>query len=159
MTKEEIGAILKELRLQSGKTQQQVAELLNRKQQIIGHWETGYSQPDANTLFLLCDIYGASIDAAFGFSTTENERAITPEELRIISKLRKLDERGKKAVCDTLDREYQYIEEQQAEFVADRTDYIKKHALPFAAAGGDSSNLAEAQELYDAKRREGKDGK
>ena len=56
MTKTEIGSILKELRVSSGKTQKEVAELLGRKQQIVGHWETGYSQPDANTLFTLCDI-------------------------------------------------------------------------------------------------------
>ena len=124
MTKEEIGAILKELRLQSGKTQQQVAELLNRKQQIIGHWETGYSQPDANTLFLLCEIYGASIDGAFGFSKSDGESAVTPEELRIISKYRKLDDRGKKAVSDTLDREYSYIEAQQVEVAREISPHI-----------------------------------
>lgn len=70
VTKEEIGRILKQLRQKSGKTQQEVADLLGRKQQVIGHWETGYSQPDANTLFLLCDIYGANIDEAFGFKKT-----------------------------------------------------------------------------------------
>ena len=56
MTKEEIGAVLKGLRTDSGKTQKEVAEILGRTQQIIGHWETGYSQPDANTLFRLCEI-------------------------------------------------------------------------------------------------------
>lgn len=98
MTKEEIGAILKELRLQSGKTQQQVAELLNRKQQIIGHWETGYSQPDANTLFLLCDIYGASIDAAFGFTVSKAECIVNNEERAIIENYRLLNEEGREKV-------------------------------------------------------------
>ncbi|MDL2214216.1 helix-turn-helix domain-containing protein [Clostridia bacterium OttesenSCG-928-O13] len=68
MTKEEIGAILRDLRLKSGKTQKEVAELLGRTQQVVGHWETGYSQPDANTLFLLCTIYGADLNEAFGFN-------------------------------------------------------------------------------------------
>lgn len=66
MTREEIGAILKSLRLQSGKTQKEVAKILGRNQPIVGHWESGYAQPDANTLFTLCDIYGTSVDAAFG---------------------------------------------------------------------------------------------
>ena len=56
MTKEEIGAILKSLRVKSNMTQKEVPEQIGRKQQIIGHWETGYSQPDANTLFELCEL-------------------------------------------------------------------------------------------------------
>ena len=60
MTKEEIGGVLKNLRTKTGMTQREVAEKIGRTQQIIGHWETGYSQPDANTLFVLCDIYGVS---------------------------------------------------------------------------------------------------
>lgn len=66
MTKQEIGQILKSARESVGLTQKQVAERLGRRQQIVGHWETGYSQPDANTLFELCDMYGISIDDAFG---------------------------------------------------------------------------------------------
>lgn len=72
ITKEEIGAVLKKLRLSSGKTQKEVAELLGRKQQVIGHWETGYAQPDANTLFEICALYGVSVDEAFGFSEKGN---------------------------------------------------------------------------------------
>lgn len=66
MTKEDVGRILKQLRIESGKTQKEVAVLIGRTQQIVGHWETGYSQPDADTLFTLCDIYGVSVDEAFG---------------------------------------------------------------------------------------------
>lgn len=66
MTKQEIGQILRSAREAKGMTQKQVAEILGRRQQIVGHWETGYAQPDANTLFELCDIYGISIDEAFG---------------------------------------------------------------------------------------------
>lgn len=66
MTKQEIGQILRTAREAKGYTQKQVAEMLGRRQQIVGHWETGYSQPDANTLFELCDLYGISIDDAFG---------------------------------------------------------------------------------------------
>ena len=52
MTKEEIGEKLKAARISCGMTQQEVANKIGRKQPIIGHWETGYSQPDANTLFM-----------------------------------------------------------------------------------------------------------
>lgn len=68
LTKQQIGDILKELRISSGFSQKDVADHLGRRQQIISHWETGYTQPDANTLFELCEFYGADISASFGFS-------------------------------------------------------------------------------------------
>ena len=65
MTKLEIAGILKNIRKQSGLTQQQLANILGKSQQIVGNWETGYSQPDISTLFALFDIYGVSIDETF----------------------------------------------------------------------------------------------
>ncbi len=65
MTKAEIAAILKNLRKMSGLTQQQLADLMGRSQQVIGHWETGYSQPDISTLLALFELYDKSIDEAF----------------------------------------------------------------------------------------------
>ena len=65
MTKTEIAAILKNLRKMSGLTQQQLADLMGRSQQVIGHWETGYSQPDIGTLVELFKLYDKSIDETF----------------------------------------------------------------------------------------------
>lgn len=96
MTKEEIGNTLKNLRLKTGKTQKEVAELLGRTQQIVGHWETGYSQPDANTLFELCNIYGVSVDDAFGFNRKKAE--ITPHEQSVINAYKSQPEAVQQAV-------------------------------------------------------------
>lgn len=104
MTKEQIGLILKELRLESGKTQKEVAELLGRKQQIVGHWETGYAQPDANTLFTLCEIYGTTVDAAFGFK--KKDVSISKKDLIILEKYHSLDKYGIEMVDLVLDKEY-----------------------------------------------------
>lgn len=65
MTKLEIAGILKSIRKSTGLTQQQLADRMGKSQQIIGHWETGYSQPDMNTLFELFDMYGVSLDETF----------------------------------------------------------------------------------------------
>lgn len=65
MTKQEIGAILKASRESRGLSRPQVAELIGKSQKTIEHWESGYAQPDANTLFELCDLYGVSIDEVF----------------------------------------------------------------------------------------------
>lgn len=65
MTKEEIAQIIKKARLNSGYTQKEVADAIGRKRQTLASWETGQSQPDADTLFQLFDFYGVSVDAAF----------------------------------------------------------------------------------------------
>lgn len=65
MTKLEIADILKRIRKSTGLTQQQLADKLGKSQQIVGHWETGYSQPDMSTLFELFNMYGISLDETF----------------------------------------------------------------------------------------------
>lgn len=105
MTKQQIGKILKNLRLKANLTQKQVASSIGRTQQIIGHWETGYSQPDADTLFTLCDLYGASVDEAFGYTkkspapTEIGTREYTDKEKSILSDFKKLNQTGRRAAC------------------------------------------------------------
>ncbi len=111
MTKEEIGQILKKLRISCEMTQKEVAEKLGRKQQIIGHWETGYAQPDANTLFMLCDIYGVTVDDAFGFKKNNDISSIEYEH---ILKYRSLDDTGKAHIDYELNREVKRVEQIQA---------------------------------------------
>lgn len=110
MTKEEIGNILKELRIKNGMTQKEVASKIGRNQPIIGHWETGYSQPDANTLFTLCEIYRTTVDEAFGF--VKDEKNISTSEYDHIQKYRLISENdadGKLLVDSTVDYLYNRI--------------------------------------------------
>lgn len=106
LTKEEIGAILKKLRTKSGKTQKEVATALGRTQQVVGHWETGYAQPDANTLFILCDLYGASVDVAFGFKKSPEELvydSVDVQTKEFLEKFNQLNEEGKARLMQALD--------------------------------------------------------
>ena len=103
MTKEEIGSLLRDKRISCGMTQKEVADKLGRKQPIIGHWETGYSQPDANTLFTLCDIYGTTVDEIFGFKSQKED--LPSEAYDLFKKYRDLDDHGKESVNITLERE------------------------------------------------------
>ena len=107
MTKEDIGITLKQLRLACGMTQKEVAEKIGRKQQIVGHWETGYAQPDANTLFTLCEIYGTTVDEAFGFVRKNID--ISPSDYELIKKFHALDDHGRESVNIILDREIQRV--------------------------------------------------
>lgn len=103
MTKEEIGVILKGLRISCGMTQKEVATLLNRKQQVVGHWETGYSQPDANTLFNLCNLYKTTVDEAFGFK--RKDLNVSKEDISLIKKYHTLDNHGKEMIDSILNKE------------------------------------------------------
>lgn len=104
MTKEEIAKILKQLRIDAELTQKEAAEAIGRKQQTLASWETGQSQPDANTLFILCRKYGTTVDRAFGFSESDS---VTSSELNLIKKYRNLDDDGKEMVDMVLDKEYE----------------------------------------------------
>ncbi len=103
MTKEEIAAILKEMRNNAGMTQREAAQKIGRKQQTLASWEIGQSQPDANTLFQLCSLYGTSVDKAFGFDKTLLDKL----EFDVIKKYRALDGHGKTIVDFVLNEEYQ----------------------------------------------------
>lgn len=57
MTKEKLAARLKELRRASGLTAKQVGNMLGKSEKTVSGWENNRSQPDAETLIKLCDIY------------------------------------------------------------------------------------------------------
>lgn len=114
MHKKEIAKVLKDLRIAANMKRQGVADAMGVSVKTIGHWETGYAQPDANTLFQLCDLYGTTVDAAFGFEKKEmdfSERSahITARMLaepRLIDALEKyfrLTETQKQHVIQTID--------------------------------------------------------
>lgn len=140
MTKEQIGSILKELRLQTGKTQKEVAELLGRKQQIVGHWETGYAQPDANTLFTLCEIYGTTVDAAFGFK--KKDISISKDDLAFIEMYHNLDIHGREMVDFTLRKEWERS-------VSANDNIVTFSAAPKAARNNYINEPGEIEKTYE----------
>lgn len=57
MSKEYIASVLKRLRLQSGLTANEVGKLVGKSGKTVNGWENARSQPDAEILLQLCDIY------------------------------------------------------------------------------------------------------
>ena len=53
---------IRELRLQKGWKQEDLAALMHVKRQAIGHYETGERGIDADTICKLCDIFGCTAD-------------------------------------------------------------------------------------------------
>lgn len=57
MSKEYIASVLKRLRAESGLTADEVGTLVGKSGKTVNGWENGRSQPDAELLLQLCDIY------------------------------------------------------------------------------------------------------
>ena len=58
----EIGKKLKNARVQSGMTQENVAEKINVSRQTISNWENEKSYPDIVSVIKLSDLYSISLD-------------------------------------------------------------------------------------------------
>jgi len=133
VTKQEIGGILMNLRENAGKTREEVAELLGKSVKTVGHWETGYAQPDANTLFLLCTIYGADLNASFGFPTLKKEApSYSNEALKIADNYDKLDSWGQRVVNSVI------ADEQARIAAAQRPDQNEDDIIYFSITDYDS---------------------
>ena len=92
---------LRKLRIASGLTAKEVGEKVGKSEKTVSAWEHGRGQPDADMLFVLCDLYGVeSFDVFYG---VENAQAdLTNVEKQLVSSFRTLNARGKQAVMDHL---------------------------------------------------------
>lgn len=103
LTREDIARTIKESRLATGLTQNQVAKELDRPQQTIANWESGKSQPDASTLFDLFRILNRSVDEAFGL--TKETPPLSSEALMIARRFERLKPWGRKMVWAELEKQ------------------------------------------------------
>ena len=82
MEKKDIGKLLKESRKKLGKTQSEIASLLGTSQQVVGHWETGYSQPDSQTFIKLCNILEISLPGDFAIKDLIDKSKTTDQIIK-----------------------------------------------------------------------------
>lgn len=61
MNLKKAGAFIKELRKESGLTQEQLAEHLNVSGRTVSRWETGYNMPDLDVLIEMAEFYKVDI--------------------------------------------------------------------------------------------------
>ena len=59
---------LKELRLEKGVSQLEIANMLNMSKMAISHWEKGHSEPSIEQLIMLARYFNVSVDYLVGFS-------------------------------------------------------------------------------------------
>ena len=71
-----IGDNLKQLRLQKGLTQEQLAEILGVSSQAVSRWENNTSYPDITLLPGLAIFYNTSVDAIVGMDEIRKEETL-----------------------------------------------------------------------------------
>ena len=132
ITRQQVASVLKSARKAKGLTQLEVAKELGKSQQTIAAWESAQAQPDANTLFILCKLYGTTVDEAFGFNSN---RHVTPTEMEHIKKYRALDEHGKTVVDGLLSEEYKRMTNNKVIYESDIEQEELFADIPFYSIG------------------------
>lgn len=94
---------IRELRLQNGWRQEDLADRLNTKYQTVGHYETGRRGLDVETILKLCEIFGCSADYLLGRSDLPSPE-LSAEEWELVAAFRQADEDAKDMVRLALKR-------------------------------------------------------
>ena len=66
-----IGINIKKYREAKGLTQRQVAQAIGKSKGVLHNWECGDNKPDADTIALLCGLFGVDANTLMGWDNTE----------------------------------------------------------------------------------------
>lgn len=114
---------LKYLRIKNDKTQDQIAEICNKKNTAISNWEKGIREPDAVDIAILANYFNVSVgdlmlkDLRFEDAEIDNfikENTISDEELE--QRLKELNE--KEGVKIIFDKDGELTEEELNQIVS-----------------------------------------
>lgn len=109
---------IKELRETKGLNMRETARLLGMPYTTYVNYEKGQREPTSEILIQLADFFGTSVDYLVGRTCSSTRPKITstapstdsfklaPDEELLIRKFRSLDDRGKSAVLNVLNFEY-----------------------------------------------------
>ena len=98
---------LRSLRIESGLSQQDIADKLNISRSAIGKYETGAAYPDVEKLILLAGLYNCSVDYLLGIF--DYNPILTKDELNLIQNYRLLDDRGKTVVKSVINIQHEQL--------------------------------------------------
>lgn len=83
---------LLELRKQNNKSQQEIADLLNIRQNNYSKYELGKTEPNINSLIKLADYYNVSIDYLVGRDWHNDIGYLTPKQMECVKLIKQLDD-------------------------------------------------------------------
>ena len=171
-----IGERIRSIRKETGLNQTDFGEKVGLRQSSLGQIESGVRNATDRTIILICEKYGVREDwlrNGIGEMFLETDSTIVSQlsseygldafETVILKGFLKLKPEQREFLKDRIKDMLSDILDDEAAYKEFRAAYDKKHALPFAARGGDTSGLAEAAELFDsafsaAESKENKDG-
>lgn len=99
---------LKELRLESGLLQKEVAQSIGVSPQTYCYYENGINKPDPEMLIKIADFFEVSVDYLLGRSDDSGnimidiDRFYSPEERQLIEDFRQLNSYKKELVKNTI---------------------------------------------------------
>lgn len=132
---------LKQARLSAGLSQKDVYEWLGISQSTFSSWETGKSEPSVAVFLKLCLKYNIEDITDFFLSDKINKRRVLDN--RMLSKLADLTERGRAAVYNCLEFEFNNMKQERPASKRILPVYLQ----PAAAGLGNYLSDAEYEEL------------
>lgn len=123
---------LKESRIKSGLTQEQLAEKLGIAKSTLSGYESGNREPTVATIAKVMDIL--NIDANYLYQDETNsltELVVSLDEKALLRKYRALDDHGREMVDFTLDKEYERskaLAEQASDNIVEMPSHLKVNA-------------------------------
>ena len=98
MNTQKLGSFLKQLRKENNMTQEQLGERIGVTNKTISRWETGNYMPPVESLVLLSDLYGISINELLAGESVEDD------------KIKEVADENVTIVLEELEKEYQKFE-------------------------------------------------
>ena len=68
------GERIKDLRMEKGLGQKDLAKILNTSKQNLSRWEKGYYEPDQTTVVLLARFFGVTTDYLLGLENYDGSK-------------------------------------------------------------------------------------
>lgn len=92
---------LKDIRLEKGLTQRQIADYIGCAPSVYSRYETGDREPSIDTLIQLSHCLGVTIDRIVGNDTPADE-GLTSYEVALVNAARSADERAREDALNML---------------------------------------------------------
>ena len=99
--REEISKNLLYYRKKAGLTQKQLADKIGVKNTAVSNWESGNNSIDIDTLCLVCEVFGITLNDIYG-GYSEKSTVLSSDEMNLIATYRDISDQGKQYLLQTL---------------------------------------------------------
>ncbi len=93
--------IIRTRRKEKGMNQEELGAFVSVRKNAVGAWESGRSRPDLNSVPVICETLGISLNEFFGVPEAENSRTAIPDEFSV--RYRELTEYHRQIILRQMD--------------------------------------------------------